>query len=135
MGLRPTRLMPCAGGTRACADKVDRVDPQGDAPLSARVADGESYSGGCPRFKRPALQETRGGVAGGAADGLLVAEGFDRIEPGGFDRRIHAEKEADRRREAQPDGERPPGQRDRESREQVNGPADATAEQDAEHAA
>ena len=48
---------------------------------------------------------------------------------------VHAEEDADRGREAEADRERPPRQRDGEARHEVDGPADAAAERDAEQAA
>src|SRR5262245_28698837 len=66
---------------------------------------------------------------------LFVAEGFDRIEARGFERGVHPEENADRGREAQADGERPPRQRDGEAGDQVDSPANGAAENDAKDAA
>src|SRR4051794_30670896 len=61
---------------------------------------------------------------------LFVPQRFDRIQPRRLERGIHAEEDADGRREADADRERPPRQGNREAGEQVHGPADAGAEAD-----
>src|SRR5262245_22748215 len=66
---------------------------------------------------------------------LLVPQRLDGIQTRRLERRPHAEEDADRRREAQPDCERPPRQGDGEAGCEVDGPADAAAKGDAEQAA
>ena len=43
-------------------------------------------------------------------EALLVSQGFDRVEPGSFNRREEAEEDTDACGEADADGERPPRQ-------------------------
>src|SRR4029077_2498672 len=66
---------------------------------------------------------------------LFVAQRLDRVQARGLEGGVHPEEDADRGGEAEADRERPPRQRDREARDQVDGPADAGAEGDADQAA
>src|SRR5437588_12995064 len=65
----------------------------------------------------------------------LVSERFDGIQTRRLEGGIHAEENADRRRVAEADRERPPWERDGEAGEQMDGPADAGVEADADPAA
>ena len=107
---------------RDIADAGGVVDLHRRAPPSGRLNDRASYSrrrsqGGRPHRIRPDAERA-----------LFVAQRFDRVEARRLEGGIHAEEDADRRREAEADGERPPRQRDREARDQVDAPADGAAE-------
>src|SRR5688500_18920813 len=58
------------------------------------------------------------------AQRLLVAQGFDRIQPRRFDGREQPEEDPDAGRETDTDGEGPPGQRHREAGKRVHHQAD-----------
>src|SRR5438034_1054724 len=76
-----------------------------------------SNHGRAARLERGAVREPpRGAVQ---EPPLLVPQRVDRIEPGGLEGRIHAEENAHRGREAEADGERPPGERDGEAGREV----------------
>src|SRR4051812_23293603 len=98
---------------------------------------GGSYAARASRRKRPGCRSSEVGTPRGgrllgrrcarkesAGGALLVTEGFDRIEPRRLEGGIHAEEDPDRRGKSNADGERPPGQRDRKARDQVDRPAD-----------
>src|SRR6476620_1063817 len=62
--------------------------------------------------------------------GLFVSQRFDRIHTGRTPGRQHPEEDAHRGREPEPERERPPRQRDRETRQYIDQQADRAAEQD-----
>ena len=55
---------------------------------------------------------------------LFVSQRFDGVEAGGFDRRVHPEKDAHGRGEPEADREGPPGEGDGEAGGEMHGPAD-----------
>src|SRR5678816_20177 len=63
---------------------------------------------------------------------LFVAERLDGVQAGGPDGGDHAEEDAHTGREADADGEGPPGQRDGETAQRVNGETDPRTEEDSE---
>src|SRR5476651_2266571 len=65
----------------------------------------------------------------------FVTQCLDRIEARRLEGGIHTEEDADRRREADADRERPPRQRDGEARREVHHPAEHGAEGHADEAA
>src|SRR5438128_6022854 len=69
------------------------------------------------------------------AGSLFVAERLDGVQPRGFEGRKQSEEDPNAGGEADPQRERPPGQRDREVGEPVDEEADGAAEDDADDAA
>ncbi len=59
---------------------------------------------------------------------LFVPERFDGIETGGLEGGVHPEEDADRGREAEANGKRPPRERDREAGGEMDDEADQAAE-------